>query len=112
MSDEAEFNRYAAGEFIVEYQREVGQLLQFNRFGNPFPDVILEAKDGSEVGIEFVSVVLAFINQEHSYFDRYRRSFLAALQNQRPRYKQVTITLQPHDKGKNILDASTVFRYN
>jgi hypothetical protein len=43
MADEAEFNRQAAAEFIVEYEREVGESLRFKRTGDPFPDVILEA---------------------------------------------------------------------
>ena len=96
MRNEAEFNRYAAGEFIIEYQRETGQMRRLKRIGSPFPDVILEAPDGREVGVEFVSVVLAFINQEHGYFDRYRRAFLTALEIQRPRYRRVKIKLQPH----------------
>lgn len=96
MPDEAEFNVYAAGEFIVEYERETGQLYRSKRMGQPFPDVILEAPNGREVGVEFVSVVLPFINQERSYFDGYRRAFMAALRSQRPRYGRVRITLQPH----------------
>jgi hypothetical protein len=96
MGDEAEFNTYAAEAFIAEYQLEMGQLHRFARMGDPFPDVWLEAPDGTEVGVEFVSVVLAFVNQEHRYFDRYRRAFLTAIQNQRPRFRNVTITLQPH----------------
>jgi len=95
MRVEAEFNRYAAQEFIAEYQREVGELLRLGRLGDPFPDVILETHDGRQVGVEFVSVVLAFINREHGYFDRYRQAFLTAVQNRRPRYRDVTITLQP-----------------
>jgi hypothetical protein len=96
LSDEAEFNIYAAGEFVTEYERETGQSYRVKRVGTPFPDVVLEACDGREVGLEFVSLVLAFINRENSYFDGYRRAFLNALQIQRPRYGRVKITLQPH----------------
>ncbi|HZT30923.1 MAG TPA: hypothetical protein VFA33_13620 [Bryobacteraceae bacterium] len=52
MGDETEFNRYASREFITEYERETGQSYAFKRMGQPFPDVILEAPDGREVGIE------------------------------------------------------------
>ena len=96
MADDASFNTYAAGEFITEYQHETGELLRFKRVGDRFPDVILESPDGREVGVEFVSIVLSFINQEHCYFDQYRNAILTALQQQRPRYQHVTITLQPH----------------
>ena len=96
MSDEAEFNRFAAEEFISEYHRETGQVRRFGRMGDPFPDVILEALNGDEIGVEFVSIVLAFVNQEHSYFDRYRQAFIAALQPEAPRFRNTRITLQPH----------------
>ena len=95
MSD-SEFNRYAAGEFISEYQRETGQLYTLKSVEQAFPDMILEAPDGRAVDVEFVSIVLAFVNREQRYFDRYRRSFLAAIQSESPRYGRVKITLQLH----------------
>src|SRR5260370_19705654 len=98
MGDEAEFNKRTAREFIVEYERETGQLYQFERLGQPFPDAVIKASDGSEVGIEFVSIVLAFINREHNYFERYRRAFMEAIQGQQPRYAGVRIKLQPHNQ--------------
>ena len=98
MGDEAEFNKRTAREFIVEYERETRQLYQFERLGQPFPDAVVKASDGSEVGIEFVSIVLAFINREHKYFERYRRAFMEAIQGQRPRYAGVRIKLQPHNQ--------------
>ena len=98
MSDETEFNIYAAGEFIREYAQETGQSYRFKRVGTPFPDVVLEAFDGREIGVEFVSLVLAFINRENNYFDGYRREFLSALQSQRPRFARAKITLQPHNE--------------
>jgi hypothetical protein len=94
MSDEARFNISAAGEFIAEYQRETGQVLRFNRLGNPFPDLILETAEGRELGVELVSLVLPFINQEQGFFGRYRDRFLEAIQQDRPRFRNTRITLQ------------------
>ena len=96
VSDETEFNTCAACEFVTEYERETGQSYRFKRVGTPFPDVVLEASHGREIGVEFVSLVLAFINRENTYFRNYRQAFLNALQIQQPRYARVKITLQPH----------------
>lgn len=96
MSAEGEFNEFAAGELIQEYVRETGQALSLKRLGDPFPDLILQRPDGEEVGVELVSIVLAFINREHAYFEKYRQAFLASVQAGRPRYRRVKITLQPH----------------
>lgn len=95
MPDEGQFNRYAAEEFAREYERETGISLVFVREGRPFPDAILQTGDGQEVGVEFVSVVLAFLSQEQSYFHRYRQRMLAALEPERPRYAGIEISLQP-----------------
>ncbi len=95
MDREAEFNRTASDELIMEYERETGCGLSFKELGRPFPDVILERSDGSTIGVEFVSVVLPFVRQEEVHFGRYRQRLYELLKSARPRYKNVAIRLQP-----------------
>src|SRR5262249_3087465 len=72
-SDDA-FNRFAAEEFIPQYQLETGIALRL-----AFPELIFGNDDGGKVTAELVSVILAFINQEANYFDNYRLAFLDAI---------------------------------
>src|SRR3989442_15251080 len=94
MDPEAEFNRIASEEFAREYERETGHRLRFKKLGEPFPDAVLETTEGAERGVEFVSVVLSFVWEEESYFDKYRERFYEALRPVRPRYQNVGIRLQ------------------
>lgn len=94
---EAEFNRMAAEEFAAEYEREAGRSVRFKELGDPFPDAILETPDGTEVHVEFVSVMLPFLKQEEDHFNKkYHPRLYAAIQPARPRYRQVAIRLQPN----------------
>lgn len=95
MRREDDFNQFAGEEFVKEYEHETGQRFRFKRVGDRFPDAILETSAGKEIGVEFVSVVLSFVNQEEHYFDKYREQFHEVLKTSRPRYKNVAITLQP-----------------
>lgn len=94
MQREDEFNRSAAEDFAKEYEKTTGQRLSYKRVGTPFPDAVLEMPDGTEVGIEFVSVVLSFVNREEDYFDKYRTRFYEILAPYRPRYKSFEVKLQ------------------
>src|SRR5215475_4752195 len=95
--DQDDFNRFAGGIFAREYERETGVQLKFKALGKPFPDVLLERAVGKqEIGVEFVSIVLWFINHEQTYFERnYQKQFYHILKAYRPQYKNVGITLQP-----------------
>jgi hypothetical protein len=101
-TDEVEdkFNLFASNEFISEYAQETGEQLIFKCFGDPFPDVVMEkTKDQKQIGVEFVEVALAFINQEKSYFEKkYLEPLYLALEDYRPRFSNVAITLQPSSK--------------
>lgn len=96
---ETEFNRMAGEEFAAEYERETGRSMRFKEVGDPFPDAILETPDGTEVHVEFVSVMLPFLKQEEDHFKKkYRPRLYAAIQPARPRYREVAIRLQPNSE--------------
>jgi hypothetical protein len=80
--------------FADEYERETGHRLRFKGLGDLFPDAILETEEGTELGVEFVSVVFPFVWQEAAYFSKYREKFYEALRPARPRYQHVAIRLQ------------------
>lgn len=69
-------NRTVAEEFTKEYARETGQQLSIKDCSRDFPDVVLES-NGSELGIELVSIPLAFLPQEIAA----RREFTQAVVN-------------------------------
>ena len=105
LSPDEKFNRDVGPRFADAYGQKTGLYLRFKKIGgvNPhFPDVTLEALDGKrEIGVEFGGVIPSFVNQEHSYFAKhYQERFCKVLAPHRPRFKNVSITLQPSARRK------------
>ena len=94
MSSENQFNQFAAEEFAREYELETGRRLRFKHVGADFPDAKFES-NGSDIGVEFVSVVLSYVNVEQDDFRIYQKRFCEVLAIDRPRYKDYEIKLQP-----------------